>query len=90
MILIDEDHVWEISDPKVYQALGLSSASAKGRLTTKQKCVLNQILDKFRNTKTKEGALGSGLLQPRSKKKTKHLKIKHRTLEVHASGHSLM
>ena len=49
MILIDEDHVWEISDPKVDQALELSSASAKGRLTTKQKCVLSQILDKFRN-----------------------------------------
>ncbi len=48
MILIDDDHVWELNDAIVHKLLTLDDVSPKGKLSVKQKCVLNQILDKFK------------------------------------------
>ena len=48
MILIDDDHIWEIDDALIHKLVPLHSISSKGTLTVKHKCMLNQILDKFK------------------------------------------
>ena len=48
MILINDDYIWEINDSIVRKLIPLEDIPPKGTLSLKQKCVLNQILDKFK------------------------------------------
>ena len=48
MILINDDYILEINDSIVSKLIPLEDIPPKGKLSVKQKCVLNQILDKFK------------------------------------------